>query len=128
MSETEKQGHPGGQLLAHYRKRQDFRKPDLAISVRCSRSMVAQMEAGDRLPSSELVGAMSEALGLNVVERALLFYLYGKVQETGGSLLPYVIAVLCLDPRLGADQIESLVRLVVQEYKVAIQEIKEASI
>ena len=35
-------------------------------------------------------------------------------------MLAYVVAVLCLDPMLRVDQVESLIRLVVHEYKMAI--------
>jgi len=121
MSETEALGHPGGWLLAHYRHRQgDISQQDLATQVDCSRSMVAQIESGTRLPSSQLLSAMSQALRLNAVERAILFSLYEKVQSDQDSMLPYVVAVLCLDPILREDQIETLILLVVQEYKVAI--------
>ncbi|PWU23889.1 hypothetical protein C5B42_01345 [Candidatus Cerribacteria bacterium 'Amazon FNV 2010 28 9'] len=121
MSETETLGHPGGRLLAHYRNRHGgLSQQELATQVDCSRSMVAQIESGTRLPSSQLLSAMSQALRLNAVERAILFSLYDKVEPDQISMLPYVVAVLCLDPMLRADQIESLIRLVVQEYKMAI--------
>lgn len=120
MSETEKQEHPGGRLLAHYRNRHGgLSQQGLATQVGCSRSMVAQIESGTRLPSGQLLSAMSQALCLNVVERAILFTLYERVEPDQMSMLPYVVAVLFLDPRLRADQIESLIRLVVREYKVA---------
>jgi transcriptional regulator with XRE-family HTH domain len=118
MSETV--GHPGGRLLAHYRNQHGgLSQQELATQVDCSRSMVAQIESGTRLPSSQLLSAMSQALRLNAVERAILFSLYDKVEPDQISLLPYVVAVLCLDPRLRADQVESLIHLVVREYKVA---------
>jgi len=77
-------------------------------------------EGGVRLPSSDLLQAIGNALGLNAVERALLFYLYDKV-EAGQSMLPYTVAVLCLDPDLRAEQVESLVHLIVQQYKDAVE-------
>jgi transcriptional regulator with XRE-family HTH domain len=121
LSETEKPGHLGGRLIAAYRNRRGIGQQDLAQLSHCSRSMIAQIELGTRLPSSELLGAVSEALGLNVIEQAVLFHLYGKVQEDAMSMLPYAIAVLCLDADLRADQSESLIRLLVQQYKEAVE-------
>ena len=36
-------------------------------------------------------------------------------------MLPYTVAVLCLDPDLRAEQVESLVHLIVQQYKDAVE-------
>lgn len=109
-------GHPGGKLLARYRSQRNVGQHDLAGMAHCSRSMVAQIEAGDRLPSSELLSAMSDALELDAVERAMLFYLYGKVESGQSSLLPYIVAAIRLDPLLQPEQIEDIVRLATQEY------------
>jgi hypothetical protein len=83
--------------------------------------MIAQVEGCARLPSGELLGAVSEALGLNVIEQAMLFLLYEKVQEDAMSMLPYAIAVLCLDAALRTDQTEALIHLLVQQYKEAVE-------
>ena len=114
--------HPGGQLLARYRNQRNVGQHDLAGMAHCSRSMVAQIEAGDRLPSGELLSAMSNALDLDAVERAMLFYLYNKVESDQASMLPYVIAMLRLDPLLQSEQIESIVRLATREYEKATGE------
>jgi transcriptional regulator with XRE-family HTH domain len=120
-----REGHPGGQLLAHYRDRQGgLSQQRLATRVDCSRSQIAQIERGTRLPSSHLLSALSRELGLGAVERALLFSLYDRVEPDQESLLPYVIAVLCLDSMLQANQAEVLIRLVVQEYQEALQQAK----
>jgi transcriptional regulator with XRE-family HTH domain len=74
MRETEKLVHPGGQLLAHYRNRlRGLSQQGLATLVGCESHMVAQIEQGIRLPSSQLLSSMSQALRLNEVERAMLF-------------------------------------------------------
>jgi transcriptional regulator with XRE-family HTH domain len=121
MSTTNEQSHPGGRLLARYRNRQDLGQQDLAEMAHCSRSMIAQIEAGDRLPSGELLSAMSNALNLGTVERATLFCLYSKVEPNQSSMLPYVIATLRLDPLLQSEQIEALISLITQEYEKALR-------
>ena len=88
LGEIEKQGHQGGRLFAAYRNRRGISQQDLAELADCSRSMIAQVESGVRLPSSELLDAVSEALDLNVIEQAMLFTLYEKVQAGTISMLP----------------------------------------
>jgi transcriptional regulator with XRE-family HTH domain len=117
-------GHPGGQLLVRYRNQRNVGQHDLAEMAHCSRSMVAQIEAGDRLPSGELLSAMSNALDLDAVERATLFYLYSKVESSQSSMLPYVIAAIRLDPCLQPEQIEGIVCLATQEYEKATKDVK----
>jgi transcriptional regulator with XRE-family HTH domain len=118
-------GHPGGRLLAHYRNQRDMGQHDLAEMAHCSRSMIAQIEAGARLPSGELLTAMSDALNLNTVERAMLFYLYDKVESGQISMLPYVIAAIRADSRLQANQVEALVDLATQAYQEVLTQNRE---
>jgi transcriptional regulator with XRE-family HTH domain len=113
--------HPGGRILARYRNQRGIGQQDLAEMAHCSRSMIAQIETGDRLPSSELLSTMSNALDLDTIERAMLFYLYGKVERNQTNMLPYVIAVLYLDLSLQPDQVDTLVQLVTQAYQNALR-------
>ena len=113
--------HSGGQPLTRYRNQRSVSQQALAEMAHCSRSMIAQIEAGARLPSSELLTAVSNALDLNTVERAALFYIYGKVESGQISMLPYIIATIRTDTRLQLNQIEVLVHLATQEYEKALR-------
>ena len=118
---TDERGHPGGRLLARYRNHRGVGQQDLAEMAHRSRSMIAQIEAGARLPSSELLSTMSNALGLDAIERAMLFYLYSKVESGQTNMLPYVIATLYLDLSLQPDQVDTLVQLVTHAYQNALR-------
>jgi len=124
MSTTDERDHLGGKLLVLYRNQRNIGQRDLAEMAHCSRSMVAQIEAGTRLPSSELLSAMSNAIDLDTMERAMLFYLHRKIESGQTSMLPYVIATLRLDPSLRPDQASALVQLAIQAYQKALAEEK----
>jgi transcriptional regulator with XRE-family HTH domain len=107
----------GGELLAQFRLQYGgLSQQELANRVEASRSMIAQLEGGTRQPSSDLLTSLCQAFPLRAVERAMLFLSFGKVQADQESMLPYVIAVLRLDPCLSADQVRALSVLAVQAY------------
>jgi transcriptional regulator with XRE-family HTH domain len=89
----------GGILLAWYRReRGKLTQEELAARVGGSRSMIAQLESGERQPSSTLLAAVCRALQLGEEEEALLFIAYGKVPSEPGRTLACITALLQFDP------------------------------
>jgi len=110
----------GGELLSRFRQNH-LSQQQLADQVGCSRSMIAQAEQGMRQPSSKLLVALSQALQLSDVERAMLFLAHGRVEPDQESMLPYIVAALRLDGCLLPNQAEALIDLAVQEYEAVRQ-------
>lgn len=105
------------ELLALLRQRKDMSQQKLADATGASRSMIAQLESGERQPSADMLIALSQALFLSKLEQAMLFLAYDKAQADRDSMLPYVVAALHLDPNLLPDQVESLAALLEQRYR-----------
>jgi transcriptional regulator with XRE-family HTH domain len=92
--------HPvsGGGLLAQYRKERGLTQHELAERIGGSRSMIAQIEGGERQPSGPLLVAISHALRLSQEQEALLFVGYNRLSPAPGRSLASIIALIQLDP------------------------------
>lgn len=119
MSDTEPIRVPrsGGEVLARFRRHHGVSQQGLTAQCHASKSKIAQVEHGVRQPSPALLRTMSRTLQLSEVERAMLCVAYDKVDGEQESMLPYVRAVLRLDPLLTSEQADRLVRVVEHAYR-----------
>jgi transcriptional regulator with XRE-family HTH domain len=112
----------GGSLLTHYRQHLgELTQQQLANRISCSRSMIAQIEAGTRLPSPHLLLALSQAFSLSSEKQAMLFVAFEHVPPPGPmQTLEAIVAVLHLDPTLSEGQAKQLSALISGWYQAAV--------
>ena len=100
----------GGMLLARYRKeRGKFTQEEFASRTGSSRSMIAQLESGERQPSGAFLATVCQALQLSSQEEAILFVTYGKLPPGPGKTLACIAALLSLDPDIRPEHKEACI-------------------
>ena len=114
------EGHDGAGVLAALRQRAGQTQSELAQKAQVSRSMVAQLEMGERRPSRKLLARIGEALRLSEEDTHRLYVAYGFTPE--GDTPEQIAAFLRADKRLTSHQAERLALLVRRAYERALQE------
>jgi transcriptional regulator with XRE-family HTH domain len=87
---------------------------ELAQRADSSRSMIAQVEMGERRPSRKLLARLARALELDAQTEDRLHVAFGYTP--GGDTPEQIAAFLRADKRLSPDQAERLAALVRQAY------------
>jgi len=110
----------GAALLAALRQRARRTQGELAERAQVSRSMVAQLEMGERRPSRKLLERLTEALELSGEDLDRLLVAYGFTP--GGDTPEQIAAFLRADKHLSPEQAERLAKLVRRAYEQALRE------
>jgi len=108
----------GGKLLAELRRRYDLTQAELAKRAAISRSMVAQLEIGERWPSQKLVRTMCRAMNAAADDerQLMLAYEFRPTGETPEQIATFLRADKNLTPEQ-AERIAGLVREAYEAYK-----------
>ncbi|GLV54334.1 hypothetical protein KDH_11820 [Dictyobacter sp. S3.2.2.5] len=110
----------GGKFLASLRQKVNITQADLAKRAEVSRSMIAQLESGERRPSQKLVRALCQVLQVSIEEERQLLLAYDITPS--GHTPEQIAAFLRADKNLTLDQAEKIAALVREAYEKAIQE------
>lgn len=108
----------GGRLLADLRQHASLSQADLAERAGISRSMIAQIERGERRPSRKLLHKLAEAMRTpsekeDQLIAAFRFVPFGQTPEQ-------VAALLRADKNLNLEQAERIAALVREAYERAV--------
>jgi len=108
----------GGKLLAELRRRYGLTQAELAKRAAVSRSMVAQLEIGERWPSQKLVRTMCRAMNAAADDerQLMLAYEFRPTGETPEQIATFLRADKNLTPEQ-AERIAGLVREAYEAYK-----------
>lgn len=108
----------GGKLLAELRRRYDLTQAELAKRAAISRSMVAQLEIGERWPSQKLIRTLCRAMNASADDerQLLLAYEFRPTGETPEQIAAFLRADKNLTPEQ-AERIAGLVREAYEAYK-----------
>ena len=110
----------GPSLLARLRARRGLTQAQLAERADASRSMIAQLEMGERQPSRKLLIRLCEALTLSDEDEDQLYVAYGFTPSPG--TLEQLSAHLRANKSLPPDQAERLAKLFQLAYERVLQE------
>lgn len=110
----------GGQLLATLRQAAKLTQVELAQGAKVSRSMVAQLETGERRPSRKLVHVLCQSMNASVEDEQQLLLAYAF--SPSGETPEQIAAFLRADKNLTPDQAENIVGLVRKAYERALSE------
>lgn len=118
--ETQQSDVGGGRVLSSLRQRAGITQTQLAKSAGISRSMVAQLEIGERKPSRKMLKAMCDAMSVSEDDerQLLLAYQYSPVGETPEQIEAFLRA----DRNLRPEQVQSIAALVREAYERALVE------
>ena len=105
----------GPALLAVLRGRAGLSQTQLAERAEASRSMLAQVELGERRPSRKLLARVSRALGLAREDEDHLVVAFGFTAARGAP--DQIAAFLRADKRLQPEQAERLAELIRRAYQ-----------
>ena len=108
----------GGKLLAELRRHYGLTQAELAKRAAVSRSMVAQLEIGERWPSQKLVRTMCRAMNAAADDERQLMLAY-EFRPTGETP-EQITAFLRADKNLTPDQAERIAALVRKAYENAV--------
>jgi transcriptional regulator with XRE-family HTH domain len=108
----------GGKLLAELRRRYDLTQTELAKRATVSRSMVAQLEIGERRPSQKLVRTLCRAMNAVADDERQLMLAY-EFRPTGETP-EQITAFLRADKNLTPEQAERIAELVRKAYESAV--------
>ena len=108
----------GGKLLAELRRRYDLTQSELAKRAAVSRSMVAQLEIGERRPSQKLIRTLCRAMNAAADDERQLMLAY-EFRPTGETP-EQITAFLRADKNLTSDQAERIAALVRKAYENAV--------
>jgi transcriptional regulator with XRE-family HTH domain len=108
----------GGKLLAELRRRYDLTQTELAKRAAISRSMVAQLEIGERRPSQKLLRTLCGAMHASADDERQLLLAY-EFRPTGETP-EQIAAFLRADKNLKPEQAERIAELVRKAYKNAV--------
>jgi transcriptional regulator with XRE-family HTH domain len=108
----------GGKLLAELRRRSDLTQTELAKRAAISRSMVAQLEIGERWPSQKLIQTLCRAMNASADDerQLLLAYEFRPTGETPEQIATFLRA----DKNLTPEQAERIAELVRKAYERAV--------
>ncbi len=110
----------GGKFLASLRQKVNITQMELAKRAEVSRSMVAQLEAGERRPSQKLARALCQALQVSLEDERQLLLAYDITPS--GHAPEQIAAFLRADKNLTLEQAERITALVREAYDKALQE------
>ncbi len=104
----------GGKLLASLRQKAGLTQTELASRAQLSRSMVAQLEIGERRPSRKLLRSICDAMSITPEDeqQLLLSYEFTPSGETPEQIAAYLRA----DKNLSQEQAERIMDLVRAAY------------
>lgn len=109
----------GGQLLAALRQKVGLTQIELARRAEVSRSMIAQLESGERRPSQKLVRVLCAAIQATAEEERRLLLAYEITPS--GQTPDQIAAFLRADKNLTDDQAEGIASLVREAYEKALK-------
>jgi DNA-binding XRE family transcriptional regulator len=107
-----------GKLLASLRQRAGLTQVELANKADVSRSMIAQLESGERRPSQKLVQALCGSMNVTLDEERQLLLAYHITPS--GHTPEQIAAFLRADKNLTQDQAEKIANLVREAYENAV--------
>lgn len=110
----------GGKLLASLRQSAGLTQVELASKADVSRSMIAQLESGERRPSQKLIRALCASMHVTPDEERQLLLAYNITPS--GPTPDQIAAFLRADKNLTQDQAEKIANLVREAYEKAISE------
>lgn len=110
----------GGKLLASLRQKANLTQMELARQANVSRSMIAQLESGERRPSQKLVRTLCRVLDVSLEEERQLLLAYEMTPS--GQTPEQIAAFLRADKNLTEDQAERIAALVREAYEKALLE------
>ncbi len=110
----------GGKLLASLRQKVQMTQAELARRAEVSRSMVAQLESGERRPSQKLVRTLCRVMDVSIEEERQLLLAYEITPS--GHTPEQIAAFLRADKNLTQDQAERIAALVREAYDKALSE------
>ena len=122
MATTPSENMRGGQLLAALRQKANLTQIELAKRAEVSRSMIAQLESGERRPSQKLVRVLCAAIQVTAEEERQLLLAYEITPS--GQTPEQITAFLRADKNLTDEQAESIASLVHEAYEKALKGMK----
>jgi len=105
----------GGRFLAELRQQAGLTQTELAERAGISRSMVAQIEIGERRPSRKMLRALGQGANASSEEEDRLFAAYDFIPS--GQTPEQIAALLRADKQLTAEQAERIAALVREAYE-----------
>lgn len=113
----------GGRVLATLRQRAGLTQVELAKLAGVSRSMVAQLEIGERRPSKKILQAMCQAVRASEDDERQLLAAYDFLPS--GQTPEQIVTLLRADKHLSAEQVERIAALVREAY---VKEVSSRSV
>ena len=110
----------GAALLTVLRQRARLTQGEFAQRADVSRSMIAQLEMGERRPSRKLLARLAEAIPLSSEDEDRLYVAYGFTPS--GETPEQIAAFLRADKHLAPEQAEQIASLVRRAYEQALRE------
>ncbi len=104
----------GAQLLAALRQQAGLTQIELAQRADISRSMVAQLEGGERRPSRQMLRLLCRAFNASEEEEQRLLAAYAFLPP--GDTSDQIVALLRADRNLTYEQVERLGRFIREAY------------
>ncbi len=108
----------GGKLLAELRQKSELTQQELATRAALSRSMVAQIEIGERRPSRKVIQRLCEAMAASEDNCRLLLLAYDYTPS--GETPDRIETFLRADKNLLPEQVEQIAALVREAYNHAL--------
>ncbi len=109
----------GGKLLASLRQKAGLTQLELAKRAGVSRSMIAQLESGERRPSQKLAHTLCQSMNCSVEEERQLLLSYDPLS---GHTPDQIAAFLRSDKNLTEDQASRIAALVREADEKALHE------
>lgn len=110
----------GGQLLVEFRLKAGLTQVELAKKAQKSRSMIAQLEIGERNPSRKLLHSLATAMSLSEDEYQQLLLAFEF--KPSGPTPEQITAFLRADKNLDPEQADRIAALVKEAYEKAVSE------
>jgi transcriptional regulator with XRE-family HTH domain len=120
MAISQSSNAQGGKLLASLRQKTNMTQAELAKQAEVSRSMIAQLESGERRPSQKLVRTLCRVMNVSLEDERQLLLAYEIAPP--GHTPEQITAFLRADKNLTNDQAEQIAALVREAYEKALQE------
>ena len=110
----------GGKYLASLRQAAELTQSELAERASISRSMIAQLESGERRPSRKMLYTLCRALNMTKEHEQQLLAAYEFLPS--GQTPEQIAALLRADKNLTPEQVEQITALVREAYEKALSE------